>query len=95
MNHFKLPQKKFCCNGQHTEIVTPIKSVKKGKVLWRRALYRCKKCHEYSIRGETDDLPMNNTSVDIITKEEASRILEEKKRFLEKMRSRKNESQMA
>ena len=86
----RLPLFKYCCNGQHAKIVTPIKSAKIKGALWKRAIYLCHKCNEYTIRGETEDRQMHTTSVKLITKETASKMIEAKKKFVQKMR-KKNE----
>lgn len=82
----RLPQYKFCCNGQHAKIVTPIKSAKAKGALWKRAIYLCHKCNGYSIRGETEDRQTYNTSVKLITEETASKMIEAKKRFVKRMK---------
>ncbi len=93
VRHAKLPQFKYCCKGQHAELITPIKSVTKKGIVWRRGLYRCRKCKGYSIRGEADQLDTWNTLVELISKERAYAILESKRKFVERMK-KSNEKHM-
>lgn len=78
----RLPKFKFCCDGQNAVLITPIKTIQKESIRWRRGLYHCKKCNEYSIRGETSQKSSFNTQAELITKDQAESILKEKENFL-------------
>lgn len=81
----KLAKNKFCCDGLNAELVTPIKSITKNGVYWRRGIYKCSKCGEFSLRSESQ-LQSWNTMVELISKEKALHMLEDKKKFIEEMR---------
>jgi len=82
--HLRLPNRKFCCDGLNAILITPIKTVNRQGVIWRRALYYCSKCHDYTIRGEAK-ISTHNTKVDFISKKEAEILINEKKAFVERM----------
>jgi hypothetical protein len=65
-------------------LITPIKTVNRKDVAWRRAIYCCDKCHEYTVRGEAK-ISTHNTMVNIISKKEAEILINEKKAFVERM----------
>ena len=78
----RLPKYKFCCDGLYAVLITPIKTIQKKGIRWKRGLYQCKVCGEYSIRGETSQKDSWNTLAELVTKEEAESILKEKEEFL-------------
>ena len=82
--HLRLPNRKYCCDGLNAILITPIKTIKEKGVAWRRAVYCCSRCHDYTIRGEAK-ISTHNTIVNIISKKEAEILIQEKRAFIERM----------
>jgi len=66
-----MERSKFCCDGQHATMFVPLWPVIKKKIKWYTAVYQCKKCKEFSIRGETNQKTSWKTFVKFISKKRA------------------------
>ena len=62
---------KYCCEGQHAVIFAPLWPMKREEVKYYTAVYVCKKCHSFTIRGETNEKKDHTTFVEFISEDEA------------------------
>jgi len=76
---------KYCCGGLHAAFIVPTRSEIRNGARYKCAMYQCKVCKEYTIRGETNQVREWTTLARIISAEQALEI----KRSYEEYRSRK------
>lgn len=74
----KISTKKYCCGSNNALMIVPLWPMKRRGKKWFMALFQCKCCHEYSLRGVNQQESWN-TFVEILTKERALEFIKEKK----------------
>jgi len=62
---------KYCCEGQNAVIFAPLWPINRAEVKYYTAVYVCKKCHSFTIRGETNQKADHTTFVEFISEEKA------------------------
>lgn len=73
-----ITKKKYCCGGGNAHLVEPLwPMIKRGKKFFM-ALFQCKKCNEYSLRGESQE-KLWNTFVEILNASQARTLIHRKK----------------
>jgi len=83
-----MEQTKFCCNGQNAKLVLPLWPQKRKDHTYHTAIYKCKKCHELTLRGETNQKKSFNTFVEFISPETLNQYKKEKKDHVAKKNKR-------
>jgi len=71
---------KWCCGANHAVLVAPLWPVVRDGIKWYTALYKCEVCHQYTMRGETNQLKAWMTFVKFLKADEALALMEESKR---------------
>lgn len=79
---------KFCCNGQNAKLILPLYPQKRKGYIYHTAIYKCKKCHSLTLRGETDQKKSFNTFVEFINPETVNQYKKEKKNHVAKNNKR-------
>ena len=70
--------KKFCCGGGNAIMIEPLWPMKRRGKKFFMALFQCKTCGEYTLRGENQE-KMWNTFVEVLNEKRAKQYIEEKK----------------
>ena len=70
--------KKFCCGGNNALMVVPLWPMKRRGKKFFMALFQCKCCKEYTLRGENQE-KMWNTYVEILNEKSAKEFINKKK----------------
>jgi hypothetical protein len=69
---------KYCCGGGNAIMIEPLWPMKRRGMKFFMALFQCKTCKEYSLRGESQEKEWN-TFVDILNEKQAKELIEQKK----------------
>lgn len=76
---------KFCCGGQNAKMMSPLFPMtreRNGKqVKFFTAAYKCHKCGEITLRGETDQLKAWTTFVEYLNADEVNTLIKEKEAY--------------
>jgi len=81
---------KYCCGGGNALLVEPLWPMKRRGKKYYMALYQCKCCKEYSLRGETQARQWN-CFVELLSKKKAqSYIIMKKEKIKHEVRPGKN-----
>ena len=76
---------KFCCDGLNADLIEPLfpvyREVKGQKIKFYTAVYKCRRCGEITIRGETNQLRYWNTFIEYIKAEQVEALKKEKKQY--------------
>ena len=79
----KMATVKYCCNGGNAVMVEPLWPMKRRGTKYFMALYQCKKCKEYTLRGDSQAKEWN-TFVEILNKQTAQELIQRKKEKYQK-----------
>lgn len=69
---------KYCCGGGNALLVTPLWPMNKRGQKFLMGLFQCKKCREYSLRGESQAKQWN-CFVEILNESNAKELMTQKK----------------
>ena len=69
---------KYCCGGGNAVLVEPLWPMEKRDQKFFMGLFQCKKCKEYTLRGESQ-AKLWNTYVEILNEKHAQKLKAEKK----------------
>lgn len=74
----KVARKKYCCGGGNAILIEPLWPMQRRGTRFYMALYQCKTCGEYTLRGDSQK-EYWNTFVEILSKERAQELIAKKK----------------
>jgi len=69
---------KYCCGGGNAIMVEPLWPMQKRGKKFYMALFQCKICKEYTLRGDNQEKEWN-TYVEILNKKYAEELIEKKR----------------
>ena len=73
---------RYCCGNLNAVFQFSIRPVTdRTNTHWKRAVYQCKICKEYTVRADTDQLESWNTKITIINQEEFNSLYQERKEY--------------
>lgn len=73
-----IASKKYCCGGGNAIMVAPLWPMKKRGKKFYMALFQCKICNEYTLRGDNQEKDWN-TYVEVLNETYAKKLIGEKK----------------
>jgi hypothetical protein len=79
-----LERKKYCCDGLNAKMYTPYKPIIREGVKYFTAVYICHKCHEYTLRGETNQKKTYTTFVNFISEDKAMELKKRRDSYVAK-----------
>lgn len=73
---------KFCCDGLNAALILPLYPQKRKGYIYHTAIYKCKKCHELTLRGETNQKSSHTTFVEFIDEKDLTKYKKGKESYV-------------